>query len=210
MKGFDKNNILSRKYFAPLFHKKENRSDADFLRELLKVLKTADPLDTGNLGLLFFVRQKLVVVAAALDSFQNDILNHAGKIEKILNRTAKKLIDNQGDAKELKKLYDRAKDLNQKYLAISDFVGDLQTIIYGLKEDADKMLERNFRLAFACKLKKARIDKKMTQQQVSDAADVPKSDISQFENGRKLPSLLTLAKITTAIGISFNDLFNIK
>ncbi|MFR0557195.1 helix-turn-helix domain-containing protein [Pseudoscardovia radai] len=55
-------------------------------------------------------------------------------------------------------------------------------------------------------IKKARIAKQMTQIELSDAAHVAQSVISQYENGKKLPSLESLASIARALGTTLDSL----
>jgi len=50
-------------------------------------------------------------------------------------------------------------------------------------------------------IKRARLAKKITQQELADACDkISKSDISAYENGRKNPSLHKLELIAKALG----------
>jgi transcriptional regulator with XRE-family HTH domain len=57
-------------------------------------------------------------------------------------------------------------------------------------------------------LRKARREKKLTQQQVADLLGVAKSTYCQYETGASEPNILRLkklAKILKSIGIVFND-----
>ncbi|MBM7515591.1 helix-turn-helix transcriptional regulator [Nocardioides nitrophenolicus] len=60
-------------------------------------------------------------------------------------------------------------------------------------------------------LKDARIRTGLTQQQVADAAGVPRSTIARIETGRMQPSIPTLSAILIAIGLDIRmrlDLFD--
>lgn len=57
------------------------------------------------------------------------------------------------------------------------------------------------------KLREIRIQRSLTQQQISERSGLPSSQISRIENGYRLPSLETLERITAALAIPISDLF---
>ena len=52
-----------------------------------------------------------------------------------------------------------------------------------------------------CKIKAARIEKKLTQEQVAEQANISTVYLSKIENGKVSPTLDTLAAICTAIDV---------
>ena len=56
-------------------------------------------------------------------------------------------------------------------------------------------------------IKQARIEKGMTQREVSRKADISISQLSAYENGKQVPGLTTLAKLATALGTSLDRLY---
>ena len=58
------------------------------------------------------------------------------------------------------------------------------------------------------KIRKARKDRKLTLQNLSDSVGVAVSFLSDIENGKKQPSLETLEKITAALKVPLHTLFS--
>jgi len=63
--------------------------------------------------------------------------------------------------------------------------------------------------AFGLTLRKLRLAKKLTQEQLGFEAGLRRTYISSLELGEKQPSLQTLEKISTALDISISKLFQI-
>lgn len=57
------------------------------------------------------------------------------------------------------------------------------------------------------KIKEMRLEKKMSQDQLAEKADISKSSLSYIENGTNSPSLKTFEAICNALEISPSDLF---
>jgi transcriptional regulator with XRE-family HTH domain len=57
------------------------------------------------------------------------------------------------------------------------------------------------------KLREIRIQKALTQQEVSERSGLPSSQISRIENGYRLPSLETLERIAAALQVRLSDVF---
>lgn len=55
-------------------------------------------------------------------------------------------------------------------------------------------------------MKRIRVKKKMSQGDIARALDVDRGYISNIENGKKNPTLATVAKIANALGIPPKDL----
>lgn len=55
-------------------------------------------------------------------------------------------------------------------------------------------------------LRKFRLQKKMTQQQVADKVGVHYSHISHWESGRRIPHLKYLSSLSEIYGVSLDDL----
>lgn len=63
------------------------------------------------------------------------------------------------------------------------------------------------RLVLAGNIKKARKEKSMTQEQLSELADISNTYIANIECGKSWVSDSTLEKISTALGVSVHELF---
>ena len=55
-------------------------------------------------------------------------------------------------------------------------------------------------------MKRIRAKKKMSQGDIARALDVDRGYISNIENGKKNPTLATVAKIANALGVSADEL----
>lgn len=60
--------------------------------------------------------------------------------------------------------------------------------------------------AFATALKRLRTGKGLSQEELGFEADLHRTYVSQLERGLKSPSLKTLSKIASALGISLTEL----
>ena len=63
--------------------------------------------------------------------------------------------------------------------------------------------------AFAIVLKRLRTEKELSQQELGLEADLHHTYISQLERGLKSPSLKTLHKIASVLGISLMELMSL-
>jgi transcriptional regulator with XRE-family HTH domain len=59
-------------------------------------------------------------------------------------------------------------------------------------------------------LRKARIEKKLTQQQVADLLGVAKSTYCQYETGASEPNILRLKKLAKILGTNIDSLLGIE
>ena len=60
------------------------------------------------------------------------------------------------------------------------------------------------------KIRKARLEKKITQEQLAALADVGVTHISHIETGNTIPSLKTLIAIVNALDCSMDELFSLE
>lgn len=58
-------------------------------------------------------------------------------------------------------------------------------------------------------IKIERIKKKLSQEQLSELANLSKNTIGNIERGEVSPTIATLEKIANALGIKFTDLVNV-
>ena len=70
------------------------------------------------------------------------------------------------------------------------------------------MNERDIRVLFGRRLKQIRLEKGLTQERLAETTSVSVDLISNIERGVNAPSFKTLAKISTALEVSPNELFN--
>ena len=59
-------------------------------------------------------------------------------------------------------------------------------------------------------LRRARLEKKLTQQQVADLLGVAKSTYCQYETGASEPNILRLKKLAKILGINIDTLLGIE
>ena len=59
-------------------------------------------------------------------------------------------------------------------------------------------------------IKKYREDLGLTQTEVASRANIAQSSLSQFENGSKIPSAVTLKTLSEIFGVTPNDLYGIS
>ena len=59
-------------------------------------------------------------------------------------------------------------------------------------------------------LRKIRIDKTISQQELADNSNIAKSTVQRIENGTLNPTILMLKNISEALGTSVEDLIRIK
>jgi len=68
-------------------------------------------------------------------------------------------------------------------------------------------MEGAYMLEISKKIKKKRIEKDFTVQELANRSGVTKGMISQIENGRSIPSLPVLFKIISSLDMAVNDFF---
>lgn len=61
-------------------------------------------------------------------------------------------------------------------------------------------------IIFGKQLKKLRVSAKLSQEKLAEKADLHRNYIGDVERGERNPTLLTLMKISKALGISLSDL----
>ena len=64
------------------------------------------------------------------------------------------------------------------------------------------------KLLFADTLKKLRMEKGLTQQELADQIHVTRSAIAQWESGRRLPDFAMLPRLSETLGVDANTLFS--
>jgi len=70
--------------------------------------------------------------------------------------------------------------------------------------------DKIFLIAVGDRIKKIRIDQKMSQQRCASICNFEKSNMSRIESGNTNPTLLTLRKISVALGVKLSDLLDHK
>lgn len=56
-------------------------------------------------------------------------------------------------------------------------------------------------------IRKARNEKKLTQRALSQMTEISQTQLSDYENGNKMPGLISLSKIANSLGKSIDELF---
>ena len=60
---------------------------------------------------------------------------------------------------------------------------------------------------FAANVRRVRLEKGMTQDQVADAADMDAAEIRRFESNRRHPGVDVIARLANALGVPVCELF---
>lgn len=63
-------------------------------------------------------------------------------------------------------------------------------------------------ITFGCRVRKLRYTKRMTQEELAEAADLSVSFLGAIEHGRKSPTLYTQKKLADALGVSLSELMD--
>lgn len=61
-------------------------------------------------------------------------------------------------------------------------------------------------MEIGCKLKKARVDSKLTQEKVAEEIQVSRQTISNWENERSYPDIISIIKLSDLYNISLDEL----
>lgn len=70
--------------------------------------------------------------------------------------------------------------------------------------------EEEYLVALGLRIKKIRTEKKMSQQKCASICNFEKSNMSRIESGKTNPTILTLRKISQALGVRVCDLIEIE
>lgn len=57
------------------------------------------------------------------------------------------------------------------------------------------------------RIREYRLQQKMTQQQLAEKIGLQQKDVCSWENGKRIPTLLNIGKITRAFGITMEEFF---
>ena len=92
-----------------------------------------------------------------------------------------------------------------RFIAISQFIFFVKSLIIGVEGVmiVEKQLDY---YALGARIRKARENKKLTQEQLSEICSLSTSHIGHIERGTRIPSLETLFKICTSLEISMDYL----
>jgi len=79
--------------------------------------------------------------------------------------------------------------------------------IYTLSAMAKKQTNDPRCISLGLSIKRARVDRKLSQEKLAEMADIHTSYIGQIERGLRYPSLKVIFKIADALNIKVSDLF---
>ena len=65
-----------------------------------------------------------------------------------------------------------------------------------------------YKMSFSEKFRAARLEKKLTQQQVADELKIDRSAIAHYENGKSKPQFDHVSKICEILDLTYEDLFD--
>ncbi len=180
LKGFDSERILQRRYFRD-FHFDADKTDAQNLQSLT-VAETNSIND---------MEAKLKTIKAAcerLERYRQLIRRHyQTRCDRYNKRKAEALGIKVTELKRSAPTLD--------YLSAELSCIELEGKFDELYFETEKQIQRRYRQEFSARLKKARKAAGLTQRQLGELIQISPNGYSQYESGRREPSLSTLSRL---------------
>ena len=180
LKGFDSERILQRRYFRD-FHFDADKTDAQILQSLT-VAETNSIND---------MEAKLKTIKAAcerLERYRQLIRRHyQTRCDRYNKRKAEALGIKVTELKRSAPTLD--------YLSAELSCIELEGKFDELYFETEKQIQRRYRQEFSARLKKARKAAGLTQRQLGELIQISPNGYSQYESGRREPSLPTLSRL---------------
>lgn len=79
-----------------------------------------------------------------------------------------------------------------------------------MKRLKDSKTEVSIKKDFGRRLKEIRMQKKLTQSQLAELAEIDAKHISHIETGRSFPKADLIEKLAVSLGVCYNEFFNTK
>lgn len=103
---------------------------------------------------------------------------------------------------------------NSGYMEITVRLNDGSVVLYDdlwdsityLPPDSNNLSEEEFRLDFGRRLRKVMMLKRMTQTELTHMTGIPQYLISNYLNGKTMPSFYNIDKLAKALGCSTDEL----
>ena len=191
---FDKDRILSRKFFSGL-NLPTDKTD----KEILLSFDISD-VDGAEKAVVVFAEMRQMTKL-----YLERIKRHALKLENLNKKIAVKIVEN-GDDDSLKKKFNRSKLLSKTYNDITFDIGDLFHRLQDKIDVCDVATGKHYRKRFATKLKENRKKQHLTQVQLSQMLGIVHSGVVAYEGGQRDPSLSMLWRMARILNISPSEL----
>lgn len=191
LRDFDETHILQKKFFQQYSPPQDlNLSDTRCIAAYRRLSREAAP--QLDFDLLNFDIQRLTGMLKRVEQYQMRLVRHNDK----LLRYATHLIEKYDVDETIQNKVRRAKNLSTCYANIAKAVISLQKLIHetiaAFEGDSETFLRRRF----GARLKKARIEAGLTQQQLANKIQMSQGGYTQYELARRDPSIPTLIKLS--------------
>lgn len=204
-RDFDMERILQRPFFKE-FHFDADKSDA----QILQVLKSADS-DSFEMTQHKFDSLDSLLVRVA--EYQEHLKRHGERLTKYARRVATKIAtDDNADVSVLRARHKRAGELSMKYcgcisdtngtttfflggIAVDNVGGLIEKIVARYKE-LDEKVKIHYRKIFATRLKQARKERGLTQEELGKCLNISQRAIGNYENSTREPSIAMLIRMS--------------
>lgn len=180
-RDFDGARILRRPFFKN-FYFDFNKSD----EEILESLKAADSDSIDDM------EEKLHTIKATHDRLENyrRLLNkHTRRCDRYNKRKA--------EALEIKvsEIFSQRHAPTMEYVSAELECLELMEKFRRLYYDLEKQIQERYRREFAARLKQARLKAGLKQKELGELIQISPNGYSQYESGRREPSLPTLSRL---------------
>ena len=188
---FDERRILSRKFFSDL-DLPPNMTDEEILKSFDK--STVDATESTI--------KKLSMILQRVKEYHMRIKTHSEKLEDLLKKFAVEYAD-VGD-KDSRIRFSHTKSILTYYKEFFQNIVHLGGIVReemdGMKNIIDAILKRTF----SERLKRARIDKGYTQQQLAEKLGIARITLTQYERTVNEPNFSMLVRIAKILNVSLD------
>lgn len=198
LRDFDAKKILQRRIFKQ-FDFVPNVADEETLKKF-----DVMAVSNSSLSAMETVIERLRELDSAVAFYRKLLNQHLNRLEKYLKTNSIKYMES--DDKDFKKKYDRFFKHRAKYMDYLESVAQLNGKIGRLLVDEEKNIQRKYREVFASNLKKFRLARKMTQQDLRTKLGIAKPSFSQYENAVAEPSIKNLIRLADALNVSVDAL----
>ena len=222
LRDFNGERILQRPYFKEWrekYHVDESKSDA----EILAMLAVADSDELSTL------QSKAGGLSELYDCVKNyqqkRLARHVKKLNEYARAVADKIAtDETADIELLRTRHKRAGELAEKYtIAINgDEISTLQAIAAGVVDacglsapiaatykSVTNAIKNFYRQRFARRLKKARQDNQLTQQELADKLKISRRALAGYELAEREPPISVVVQMSQVCNVTTDWLFGI-
>lgn len=192
LKDFDRARILQRPYFKD-FNFDKDLTDAKILSSLFaEVDDLISELERKN---------------ETLSKLRDKLHKYRGRLSKHAERLRRYYRSKDEQSAEFK----RARDLDVSYtIDILPAIGNISTAIALSIKNSDSVLRKRYRERFAERLKKARLNLKITQRDLAERLNYTVDGFRELEKPRSEPNLTALIRLSRNLNVSTDWLLGLK